>query len=144
MLLENPVGLYQGIKQQKYMDKTIIFTEKAPAPIGPYSQAVSSGGMMYLSGQIALDPESGELVIDDIIQETHRVMQNISALLSEKGISFRNVIKSTIFLKDMDDFVKVNEVYGSYFQGEYPARETIEVSRLPKDVHVEISMIVSL
>jgi len=126
------------------MEKSILFTDKAPAPIGPYSQGVASGGILYLSGQIALHPETGVLEIDNIEQETHRVMQNIKALLEAKSLSFQNVIKTTIFLKDMDDFAKVNAVYGSYFQGDYPARETVQVSRLPKDVHVEISMMAAL
>jgi 2-iminobutanoate/2-iminopropanoate deaminase len=126
------------------MEKSILFTDKAPAPIGPYSQGVAAAGMLYLSGQIALHPETGVLEIDNIDAETHRVMLNIKALLDAKALSFNNVIKSTIFLKNMDDFAKVNAVYGSYFQGDFPARETVQVSRLPKDVNVEISMIAAL
>lgn len=126
------------------MDKTILFTDKAPAPIGPYSQGVSAAGMLYLSGQIALHPETGVLETDNIDAETHRVMLNIKALLEAKSLSFNNVIKTSIFLKNMDDFAKVNAVYGSYFQGDFPARETVQVSRLPKDVNVEISMIAAL
>ena len=126
------------------MDKTILFTDKAPAPIGPYSQGVSAAGMLYLSGQIALHPETGVLETDNIDAETHRVMLNIKALLEAKSLSFNNVIKTSIFLKNMDDFAKVNAVYGSYFQGDFPARETVQVSRLPKEVNVESSMIAAL
>ncbi len=123
------------------MDKKIINTSKAPAPIGPYSQAVVSNNMLYISGQIPLNPSSNELVGGDIATETHQVMRNIQAILEEAGINFNHVIKSTIFLSDMSHFAKVNEVYGSYFSADYPARETVAVKGLPKNVNVEISMI---
>lgn len=122
--------------------KKIIFTEKAPAPIGPYSQAVLSGNTLYVSGQIPLNPESGELVMNSIEDQTQQVMENLNAVLSEAGMSFENVVKATIFITDMNDFTKINGVYGSYFSEENaPARETVQVSRLPKDVNVEISVI---
>lgn len=122
--------------------KTIIHTSKAPAPIGPYSQAVRHGDTLYLSGQIAIDPSNGELMMDDIETETHQVMRNIQAVLKAAGSGLSNVIKSSIFLKSMGDFPRVNEVYGSYFSKDFPARETVEVSCLPKNVNVEISMVV--
>ena len=123
-------------------NKTVI-TKNAPAPIGPYSQAVWSGNTLFLSGQIAINPESGELVLDTIQAETHQIMHNIKAVLSEAGLDLSNVIKTSIFLQNMDDFSVVNEVYGSYFTSHYPARETVEVARLPKNVNVEISVIAS-
>lgn len=122
--------------------KKIIFTDKAPAPIGPYNQAVLSGNTLYTSGQIALHPKTGELVLDDIETETKQVMENMEAVLDAAGMNFSNVIKSTIFISNMDDFAKINGVYGSYFSEETaPARETVQVARLPKNVNVEISMI---
>lgn len=124
--------------------KRIIQTNNAPAPIGPYSQAVVHGNTLYLSGQIAIDPESGELMTSDIKIETSQVMNNIEAVLQRAGTDFSQVIKSSIFLKNMDDFPDVNEVYGSRFSGQYPARETVAVRTLPKNVNVEISMIVAL
>lgn len=123
------------------MEKKIIFTKKAPAPIGPYSQGVWSGNTLYLSGQIAIDPASGQLVLDSISLETKQVMENIKAILENEGLTFDNVIKASIFLKEMDDFNEVNKVYGDYFSADYPARETVQVSKLPKDVNVEISII---
>lgn len=124
--------------------KQVINTNKAPAPIGPYNQAVISGNMLYTSGQIAINPKTGELVLDDISSETKQVMENIKAVLSSAGMTFENVIKSSIFVTDMNDFSKINEVYGSYFDDKTaPARETIEVSNLPKFVNVEISIIAS-
>ncbi len=124
------------------MAKEIIKTDKAPAPIGPYNQAVKSGGLLFVSGQIAIDPESNTLVCDDIRKETQRVMQNIEAVLKRAGMSLDQVVKCSIFLKDMNQFPEVNEVYGSFFtEGNEPARETVEVARLPKDVNVEISVI---
>lgn len=124
--------------------KQVINTNKAPAPIGPYNQAVISGNMLYTSGQIAINPKTGELVLDDISSETKQVMENIKAVLSSAGMTFENVIKSSIFVTDMNDFSKINEVYGSYFDDKIaPARETIEVSNLPKFVNVEISIIAS-
>lgn len=122
--------------------KKIIFTDKAPAPIGPYNQAVLSGNTLYTSGQIALHPETGELILDDIETETKQVMENMKAVLEAAGMTFSNVVKSTIFISNMDDFAKINGVYGSYFSEETaPARETVQVARLPKNVNVEISMI---
>ncbi len=123
------------------MDKKIINTVKAPAPIGPYSQAVISNNMIFISGQIPVNPETDELVAGDIETETHQVMRNLHAILEEAGINFNHVLKSTIFLSNMGLFAKVNEVYGSYFSADYPARETVAVKELPKSVNVEISMI---
>lgn len=122
--------------------KQIIVTKGAPEPIGPYSQAVFHGNTLYVSGQIGIDPESGNLVQKDVDSETRRVMKNLEAVLSEAGMNFSNVVKCTIFLKDMEDFKKINKIYGSYFDPvTAPARETVEVSRLPKDVRVEISCV---
>ena len=125
--------------------KKIITTEKAPAPIGPYNQAVMLGNMLYTSGQIAIDPKSGKLITDTIEAETTLVMQNLKAILEAANMSFKNVIKSSIFVSDMNDFSKINEVYGQYFNPETaPARETVEVANLPKFVNVEISMIAAV
>ncbi|MDX5419940.1 MAG: RidA family protein, partial [Hymenobacteraceae bacterium] len=121
------------------MTHTIITAADAPAPIGPYSQATIINGTMYVSGQIALDAKSGELVNGNIEEETHKVMANLGAILQEAGMGFDNVLKCTIFVKDLNNFGRINEVYGSYFVSNPPARETVEVSRLPKDVNVEIS-----
>ena len=121
--------------------KTIVETSQAPAPIGPYSQAVLSGNTLYTSGQIAINPETGDLVMSSIEEETHQVMNNVKAVLAEAGMTFDHVIKSSIFISDMDNFGRINEVYGQYFTTDFPARETVEVARLPKDVNVEISMI---
>ncbi|RNL95102.1 RidA family protein [Sinomicrobium pectinilyticum] len=122
--------------------KKIINTDEAPAPIGPYNQAVLTGDTLYISGQIALDPITGELNLNSIEEETTRVMQNLEAILKAAGMSFENVIKSSIFISDMNNFGKINEVYGRYFSEENaPARETVEVANLPKFVNVEISMI---
>ncbi len=126
------------------MDKKIIHTSKAPAAIGPYSQAVASNGVLYVSGQIPFVPETMELVATGISDETHRVMKNLEAILVEAGISFDNVIKCSIFVADMGDFAIINEAYGSYFGENPPARETVEVSNLPKNVNVEISCIATL
>jgi 2-iminobutanoate/2-iminopropanoate deaminase len=123
------------------MDKKIINTPKAPAPIGPYNQAIITNNMIFVSGQIPLKPATDELVIGDVATETHQVMRNLSAILEEAGINFNHVVKSTIFLSDMNLFATVNEVYGSYFSADYPARETVAVKGLPKNVNVEISMI---
>ncbi|MEI7734265.1 MAG: RidA family protein [Ferruginibacter sp.] len=125
------------------MAKEIINTVNAPAPIGPYSQAVMAGNLLFMSGQVALKPGTGELAITDIIEETHQVMQNIKAVLAEAGMDFSNAVKTTIFLSDMDLFGQVNEIYGKYFEGNFPARETVAVKGLPKNVNVEISMIAS-
>jgi len=122
--------------------KKIIKTNKAPAPIGPYNQAVLTGNMLYISGQIALNPETNELETEELQQETKRVMENLKAILAEAGMDFGNVIKTSIFISDMNNFAKINEVYGSYFDAETaPARETVEVANLPKFVNVEISAI---
>ncbi|WP_342646696.1 RidA family protein [Mucilaginibacter sp. CSA2-8R] len=120
---------------------TIINTPNAPAPIGPYNQAVMAGNMLFVSGQIALDPQSGELVLTDLTTETTKVLENIKAILTEAGLDFSHIVKTSIFLKDMGDFARVNEIYGSYFTGNYPARETVQVAALPKNVNVEISVI---
>ena len=122
--------------------KKIIFTEKAPAPIGPYNQAVLSGNTLYTSGQIALNPETMELVLDDIETETKQVMENMKAVLAAADMTFENVIKTTIFIMNMGDFARINTVYGSYFdEATAPARETVQVACLPKNVNIEISMI---
>ena len=124
--------------------KKIIETQKAPKPIGPYSQAVIIKDTLYASGQIAVDPVSGALITEDIEHETKRVMLNLKAVLQQAGMNFDHVLKSTIYLKNMDDFVTVNKIYGSFFDpNNAPARETVQVARLPKDVHVEISVIAS-
>jgi len=124
------------------MTKTIIFSPDAPAPIGPYSQAVQVDNTIYISGQIALDQATGKLLTDEgIVTETHQVMRNLLFILQKAGADFDNVIKSSIFVKDLNNFAAINEVYGSYFNELPPARETVEVSRLPKDVNVEISCI---
>ncbi|MFV8378074.1 RidA family protein [Flavobacterium sp. LB3R33] len=125
--------------------KKIIFTENAPAPIGPYNQAVLKGNTLYTSGQIAINPATGELVTDNIEVETEQVMQNMKAVLEAAGMIFENVVKTTIFIMDMNDFGKINTVYGSYFNEKTaPARETVQVACLPKNVNVEISMIAIL
>lgn len=124
--------------------KKIIFTKDAPAPIGPYNQAVLSGNTLYTSGQIAIYPKTGELIIGSIKEETQLVMENLKAVLKEADMTFKNVVKSTIFISDMNNFTEINKVYASYFDEETaPARETVEVSRLPKSVNIEISMIAS-
>ena len=125
------------------MRKEIITIKGAPAPIGPYSQGVKINGMLFLSGQIAIDPQTGELNTGNVESQTHRVMQNIQALLKEAGMNWENVIKASIFISDMNNFAQINEVYASYFSSDFPARETVEVSRLPKDVDLEISIIAS-
>jgi 2-iminobutanoate/2-iminopropanoate deaminase len=121
--------------------KTIIKTSSAPAPIGPYNQAVIAGNTMYVSGQIAIDPVTGVMIQGSVNDEAVQVMKNIQAILQEAGMGFQHIVKTTIFLKNMNDFVEVNGVYGSYFESNYPARETVEVSRLPKDANVEIAVI---
>ncbi len=121
--------------------KKIINTPNAPAPIGPYSQAVAFGNILYISGQIAINPENAHLLVGDIEVETKQVMENLKAVLGAAGMGFSNVIKTTIFLSDMAHFALVNEVYGSYFSSDFPARETVAVAGLPKNVNVEISMI---
>lgn len=126
------------------MSKEIINSSQAPEPIGPYSQAVKAGNLLFVSGQIAINRASGVMVTSSIPNETNQVMANLEAILKEAGASFNNVVKCSIFLKDMNNFPVVNEVYGKYFTSNPPARETVEVSRLPKDVNVEISCIAIL
>ena len=126
------------------MKKKIIQSDQAPAPIGPYSQAVIAGNTMYVSGQIALHPVSGELVMSNLEAETRQVMENIRAILAQASVSFDAIVKSSIFLSDMAHFTRVNEVYSGFFTGNYPARETVQVAGLPKNVNVEISVIVFL
>lgn len=122
--------------------KKIIYTDKAPAPIGPYNQAVLAGNTLYTSGQIALHPETMELVLDDIETETRQVMENMKAVLEAADMTFENVIKTTIFIMNMGDFARINSVYGTYFNEKTaPARETVQVACLPKNVNIEISMI---
>jgi 2-iminobutanoate/2-iminopropanoate deaminase len=123
------------------MDKIIIKTANAPEPIGPYNQAVLAGDTLYISGQICIDPNTGELKKRDIQDETHQAMQNLKAILVAAGMGFNHVVKTTIFITDMHQFSEINEVYGKYFDGDFPARETVQVSALPKFVNVEISMI---
>ena len=130
------------------MEKTIVTTNGAPAPIGPYNQAVQVGNpdgtgqaMLFISGQICLDPITGELKNKDLQEETHQVMHNLKAILKQAGMNFGNVVKTTIFITDMNRFSEMNEVYGKYFDNNFPARETVQVSALPKFVNVEISMV---
>ncbi|WP_136481233.1 Rid family detoxifying hydrolase [Cognatitamlana onchidii] len=125
--------------------KTIINTKNAPAPIGPYSQAILTDNTLYTSGQIAIHPKSGELTLGNIETETTQVMLNLEAILKAANMTFKNVIKTSIFIKNMDQFNSINKVYGSYFEeSEAPARETVEVARLPKNVNVEISLIAKM
>ena len=126
------------------MPKQIIHTEKAPAPIGPYSQAVKAGEFLFISGQVAIDPASGEVISGTVSEETDRVMKNLEAILLAAYLTFDHVVKTTIFLSDMSLFVEMNNVYSTYFNGDYPARETVAVKGLPKNVNVEISMIASV
>ncbi len=126
------------------MSKTIINTVNAPAPIGPYNQSVKAGNMLFISGQVAIDPSTGNVDAKDAAEETHQAMKNLAAILAEAGTDFSTVVKTTIFLTDMSLFAVVNEVYASYLSGEYPARETVAVKGLPKGVNVEISMIAYL
>ena len=121
--------------------KQVINTNNAPAPIGPYSQAIAAGNFLFVSGQIPVDPSTGELVSENVKAETKQVMKNIEAVLSEAGFDFNHIVKTSIFLTDMQNFAQVNEVYGTYFTDQFPARETVQVSALPKNVNVEISVI---
>jgi len=123
------------------MSKKVINTETAPAPIGPYNQSVMAGGFLFISGQIAIDPATGNMVSVDIKAETHQCMKNLEAILDEAKLTFEHVVKTTIFIADMNLFAEVNEIYGSYFKGDFPARETVAVKGLPKGANVEISMI---
>jgi 2-iminobutanoate/2-iminopropanoate deaminase len=122
------------------MEKRIISTPEAPEPIGPYNQAVLAGNLLFLSGQIATNPKNGNIEATDIFAETHQVMHNLRAVLHAAGLDFKHVVKTTIFLTDMSFFTSVNEVYGKYFTGDFPARETVAVKGLPRNVNVEISM----
>jgi 2-iminobutanoate/2-iminopropanoate deaminase len=122
--------------------KQIIYTANAPEPIGPYSQAILTGNMLYTSGQIAINPKTNELVLNSIEEETQQVMENIKAILDAAGMTFDNIIKCTIFIMNMNDFAAINQVYGSYFNPETaPARETVQVACLPKNVNIEISVV---
>lgn len=121
--------------------KEIVYTAAGPDPIGPYSQAVKAGPFLFVSGQIAIDPATQTLHTDSLTDEVHQVMKNIGAILEAAGMNFDHVVKTSIFLKNMEQFSQVNDLYGQYFSGNYPARETVEVSRLPKGVNVEISVI---
>ena len=123
------------------MEKNIINTSEAPEPIGPYNQAVQAGNLLFISGQVAINPKTGNVETTDIFEETHQVMHNLRAVLHAAGLEFKNVVKTTIFLTDMVLFPSVNEVYAKYFNGDFPARETVAVRGLPKNVNVEISMI---
>jgi 2-iminobutanoate/2-iminopropanoate deaminase len=123
------------------MEKQIITTNNAPEPIGPYNQGVQVDNMLFISGQVCIDPASGALKNKDLQEETHQVMHNLKAILQQAGMDFSNVVKTTIFITDMNRFSEMNEVYGKYFDGDFPARETVQVSALPKFVNVEISMI---
>jgi 2-iminobutanoate/2-iminopropanoate deaminase len=124
--------------------KDVVLTDKGPKPIGPYSQAIKINGLIYLSGQVALDPRSNEFLSGDIAQQTERVMENIKAILEAGGSNLNHVVKTTVFLKDINDFAAMNEVYGKFFKAAPPARSTVQVAKLPKDALVEIEVIASL
>lgn len=124
--------------------KEIVFTDRGPKPIGPYSQAVRSNGFLFVSGQVALDPASGEFVGTEVRAQTQRVMENLKAILEVAGVSFTHVVKTTVFLKDMNDFPAMNEVYARYFPAAPPARSTVQAARLPKDALVEIDVVAYL
>ena len=124
--------------------KDIVLTDRGPKPIGPYSQAIKSNGFVFISGQVALDPKTNEFVGADVRQQTERVLENLKAILEASGVSFNHVVKATVFLKDMNDFSAMNEVYARYFTAAPPARSTVQAARLPKDALVEIDLIASL
>jgi len=124
--------------------KDVVLTDKGPKPIGPYSQAIKSAGFLFASGQVALDPRSNEFIAGDIRQQTERVLENIKGILEAGGVNLHHVVKATVFLKDMNDFAAMNEVYGTYFTSAAPARSTVQVARLPKDALVEIEVVASL
>jgi len=124
--------------------KDVVLTDKGPKPIGPYSQAIKSAGFLFASGQVALDPRTNEFLSGDIRQQTERVLENVKAILEAGGVNLHHVVKTTVFLKDMNDFAAMNEVYGKYFSSAPPARSTVQVARLPKDALVEIEIIASL
>ena len=132
--------LKNRLKGRKIVKK-VISTKNAPQAIGPYSQAIEFNNMIYTSGVISIDPSSGKLVEGDIVEQTERVFKNLRALLNDAGSSMEKVIKTTVFIKNMDDFFKVNEIYATYFSGDYPARSCVEVARLPKDVLIEVEAI---
>jgi 2-iminobutanoate/2-iminopropanoate deaminase len=131
----------QFVFQINFMSKQVIVTSSAPAPIGPYNQAIKANGFVFVSGQVAIIPATGEIVTSGIEPETHQVMHNILAILQTAGIGFEHIVKTTIFLSDMSLFAEVNAVYNTYFSGDFPARETVAVKGLPRSVNVEISMI---
>jgi 2-iminobutanoate/2-iminopropanoate deaminase len=137
------MDLHKGyyFRTNKFMSKQIINTPNAPAPIGPYNQSVKSGALLFVSGQVALHPVSGDMVQQTIEDETHQVMKNLQAILTEAGLGLEQVVKTTIFLSDMALFARVNDVYASYFTSNYPARETVAVKGLPKNANVEISVV---
>ena len=124
--------------------KDVVLTDKGPKPIGPYSQAIKAGGFLFASGQVALDPQSNEFLPGDVRQQTERVLENIKGILEAGGVNLHHVVKTTVFLKDMNDFAAMNEVYGKYFTVAPPARSTVQVARLPKDALVEIEVVASL
>jgi 2-iminobutanoate/2-iminopropanoate deaminase len=124
--------------------KDIVLTDRGPKPIGPYSQAVKSNGFVFISGQVALNPSTGEFVGADVRQQTERVLENLKAILEASGLTLNHVVKTTVFLKDMNDFASMNEVYARYFTAAPPARSTVQAARLPKDALVEIDLIASL
>ncbi|MBS3914220.1 MAG: RidA family protein [Bacteroidetes bacterium] len=126
------------------MNRQTIYTKNAPEPIGPYSQGVKARNFVYLSGQIAIDPSTGKMSEGNVEEQTKIAMNNVGALLKEAGLDYSSIVKTSIFIKNMDDFPKINAVYGSYFTADFPARETVEVSRLPKDALVEISVVAML
>lgn len=126
------------------MSKSVINTKDAPAPIGPYNQAIRAGNLLFVSGQVALKPGTNNMANADIVEETHQVLQNLKSILSEAGMNFSNIVKTTIFLSDMDLFGQVNEIYAKYFEGNFPARETVAVKGLPKNANVEISVIAAV
>ena len=124
--------------------KDVVLTDKGPKPIGPYSQAIKAGGFLFASGQVALDPHSNEFLPGDVRQQTERVLENIKGILEAGGVNLHHVVKTTVFLQDMNDFAAMNEVYGKYFTAAPPARSTVQVARLPKDALVEIEVVASL
>lgn len=126
------------------MPKKIISTDKAPAAIGPYSQAVKAGNLLFTSGQIPINPATGDIISGDVEEQAEQVMNNLKEVLAAAGADFSNVIKTTVFIKSMDDFAKINRVYSEYFQGDFPARSCVEAARLPKNVLVEIEAVVLL
>ena len=147
MLVDGKFCNFKVRFQNKHMEKQVIKTQNAPEPIGPYSQAILCGGLLYISGQIALKPGTTEIIINDITEETNQVMKNLQAILAEAKMDFSNVIKTTIYLSDMALFGQVNNIYGKYFDNSnkmFPARETVAVKELPRNANVEISMIAAL